>query len=340
MVTKIKYGKVLAVIFLTVLIWVWADLRLADEFAVPSANISIAKSTNPNFWASFDNYQPSVVIKNIVLKGPASKIAEVKRQINDGSLSLEFFFVPEQEGMTTPKQHSLTVLDFLKKSDQIKQLGLSAESCDPNTLSINIVSLVKKTLAVVCVDESKNPLKAAAIEPAQVDVLVPQDFTGDAKILLTPTEIKQARASAILKTPFIELAPGQTREVSTNVKITMPPAEDLLADYLITTATLGITLSANLQGKYEVVLNNLDEVIRAIAIRATPDAKRAYEQMPYQVILETDDDDAKSTEPLRRQLIYNFPSEYDRREEIILNQQPVIARFKLNPLTPPAPALP
>jgi hypothetical protein len=88
------------------------------------------------------------------------------------------------------------------------------------------------------------------------------------------------------------------------------------------------------------VLNNLDEVIRAIAIRATPDGKRAYEQMPYQVILEIDDEDAKSTEPLRRQLIYNFPSEYDRKEEIVLNQPPVIARFKLNPLPPSAPPLP
>jgi hypothetical protein len=55
--------------------------------------------------------------------------------------------------------------------------------------------------------------------------------------------------------------------------------------------------------------------------------------MPYQVILEIDDEDAKSTEPLRRELIYNFPDEYIRRDEIRLNQQPVTARFELIPLT-------
>ena len=34
---KVNYGKLVAVIFLTVLIWVWADLRLDEEFSVASA---------------------------------------------------------------------------------------------------------------------------------------------------------------------------------------------------------------------------------------------------------------------------------------------------------------
>jgi hypothetical protein len=167
-------------------------------------------------------------------------------------------------------------------------------------------------------------------------MFVPKDWEGtklEAKVSLTRSEINQARLSAVEKAPYIELAPGQTRVSVKPVKITTPPEEELLGDYSITTATLGITLSAILQGKYGVVVTNLDEVIRPITIRATPDAKRAYEKMPYQVILEIDDEDAKSTEPLRRELVYNFPPEYDRRDEIMLNQQPVTARFKLIPLT-------
>jgi hypothetical protein len=113
----------------------------------------------------------------------------------------------------------------------------------------------------------------------------------------------------------------------------MPPEEDLLADYTITTARLRFSLSPNLQGKYKVVVDNLDEVIRTITIRATADAKRAYEKMPYQVTLEIDDEDATATEPLRRNLIYNFPDEYLRKDEIKLNQQPATARFKLVPLS-------
>ena len=61
------------------------------------------------------------------------------------------------------------------------------------------------------------------------------------------------------------------------------------------------------------------------------------------MILEIDDSDKdiKSDEPLRKELTYNFPPEYVRRDEIALNQQPVIARFNLLPLVSeqPAPAV-
>jgi len=341
MAKKVKIGKILVIVFLTVLIWVWADLALDEEFFVSNVAISIAKSTNPSFWVSFDD-ESSVSIEKMALKGPASKVADVKRKLNDGSLIFEFFLDAETEGMVNPGEYHLSVLNSLKKSDQIKQLGLTVESCQPKTLPVRVVRLVKKNLTVMCVDEAQNTLNAAIAEPTQVDMFVPVDWGGEkliAKAQLTRREIDQARLLAIEKVPSIELAIGQIREVTSAVKITMPPDEDLLADYTITTATLIFSLSANLQGKYRVVIANLDEVIRAITIRATADAKRAYEKMPYQVILEIKDEDAKSTEPLRRELIYNFPDEYLRKDEIRLNQQPVIARFKLIPLLAPEPTV-
>ena len=73
---------------------------------------------------------------------------------------------------------------------------------------------------------------------------------------------------------------------------------------------------------------------REASIRATAEARRAYESMRYQVILEIDDDDAKTQGSLRRELVYNFPPQYARTDEISLNQKPVTARFKLIPLTP------
>jgi len=334
MAKKLNYGKIVAVVLITVLIWVWADLALDEEFSVSGGTISVAKSIKPNLWVSF-NDKSSVSIEKIVLKGSASKITEAKRKLKEGSLVLEFFLDPEhEEAMVGPDK--LDVVTFLRQSDRIRQLGLTVESSDPNALPVNAVKLVEKSLVVKCIDEDQNPVKTATIEPAQVNMFVPEDWEGaklEAKVSLTHSEINQARLSAIEKVPYIELAADQTRLSATTVKITTPPEEELLGDYPITTATLGITLSANLQGKYKVVVTNLDEVIRAITIRATPDAKRAYEKMPYQVILEIDDEDAKSTEPLRRELVYNFPPEYDRKDEIRLNQQPIIARFKLIPLT-------
>ena len=341
MVKKVNYGKILVVVFITVLIWVWADLALDEVFSVSSVNIT-AKSTNPGLWVSFGD-KASASIDKMVLKGQASRIADVKRKLKDGSLVLEFFLDPGQtETIASPGEYTLPLLTFLRQSDQIKRLGLTVESCEPQTLSVKVVGLVKKPLTIRCIDETQNTIKAAAVEPKQLEMFVPEDWSGEkliANVQLTRREIDQARLSAVEKTPFIELAAGQIRELQGTVKITMPPEEDLLADYTITTARLRFSLSPNIQGKYKVVVDNLDEVIRTITIRATADAKRAYEKMPYQVTLEIDDEDAASAEPLRRNLIYNFPDEYLRKDDIRLNQQPVTARFKLIPLpaaeTPP-----
>jgi hypothetical protein len=334
MVKKFSYGKILVVIFITVLIWVWADLALDEVFSVSSVNIT-AKSTNPGLWVSFGD-KSSAFIDKMILKGPASRIVDVKRKLKDGTLVLEFFLDPAQsETITGPGEYTLPLLTFLRQSDQVKQLGLTVESCEPQTLKVLVVGLDKKPLTIKCIDETQNVIKNAIIEPKQLDAFVPKNWGGEkltANVQLTRREIDQARLSAIEKTPFIELAPGQIRELQSTVKITVPAEEDLLADYAITTARLRFSLSPNIQGKYKVVVDNLDEVIRTITIRATADAKRAYERMPYQVTLEIDDEDAGATRPLRRNLIYNFPDEYLRRDDIRLNQQPATARFKLVPL--------
>ncbi len=330
MVRKINYGKIAVVVFLTVLIWVWADLALDERLPVSSATISVARSTNPNLLVSFDD-ESSVSISNIVLKGPVSRITDTRQKLNDGSLVLEFFLDAEQEGMVNPGEYPLNVLNFLRKSGQIKELGLTVESCEPDKLSVNVVKLVKKSLTVKCFDEDGIPLKAES-KPSKVDMFVPEDWVGDARVQLTRSEIEQARVEAVPKKPYVKVAPGQIREAAGTVDITASPEEDRLIDDTITPVTLGITFSQTLLGKYDVEIVNLPEVIGGIIIRATPEAKRAYEEMRYQVILEIYDEDAEdagSTEPLRKELIYNFPAGYVGKDEIVLNQQPVIARFKL-----------
>lgn len=335
MLTRVKYGKIAIVIFITVLIWVWVDLALDEEFSVSNVNINVAKSTNPSLWVSFGD-ESSVSIDKMVLKGPASRITDVKRKLNDGSLVLEFFLDPERtEAITGPGEHALNVLTFLRQSDQIRQLGLTVESCEPEIITVNVVKLVERSLTVQCFDENRIPVKVESVDPPKVNMFVPGEWSGEkltANVQLTRREIEQARLSAVEKAPFIELTAGQIRELQRTVKITMPPDEDLLADYTITTAKLRFSLSPNLQGKYKVMVDNLDELIRTITIRATADAKRAYEKMSYQVILGIDDDDAKSTEARRKPVVYNFPDEYVRKDEIRLNQQPVTAQFKLIPL--------
>jgi hypothetical protein len=337
--TKISIRKILATVVLTVLIWVWADLALDEQLTIPNVKLAVAKSVNPALWITFAG-QPSVLLEKVVLKGSARKIADVRQRVNDGRFVREFYFDPEHEKMTSPGERPLDVAGFLKGADRIAQLGLTVTSVDPNIVTVNVVELQKKMVPVRCFDDSQNPLRAASIEPAQVEAYVPAEREGtalEAKVILSKREIEQAKLATVEKLPYVELAPGQTREAAASVKINLPKEQSRLQEYLITNVRLGFSLSTNLQGKYKVELINPDAVIGTVAIRATTDARRAYDNMRYQVILEIDDSDKDNPgAELRRDLVYNFPPEFLRKDEIVLNQTPVQARFRLVPIAPPA----
>jgi hypothetical protein len=342
---RISARKILATVIFTLLIWVWADLALDEQLTVSNLKLSVAKSLNPSLWVTFSG-QSSITLDKVVLKGSARRIADVRLRINEGRFGREFYFDPEHEKMTAPGEHLLNLAEFLKGTDRISQLGLTVVSVDPNTVTVNVVELQKKTVPVRCFDDNQNPLKTAGVVPAQVEAFVPAEREGtalEAKVVLNRREMEQARLAAIEKSPFIELAPGQNREIGAAVKITLPKEQERLQEYLVTNVRMGLSLSANIEGKYKIEIANPDAVMGTVAIRATPDAKRAYDNMRYQVILEIDDSDKdKDSEEIRRDLICNFPPEYVRRDEIMLNQAPVQARFRLVPVVPvvtePAPA--
>jgi len=344
MLRKIKYSKVAVVVFLTGLIWIWADLALDKTYTVSNVTLGVAKSTDSKLWVVFcepnaplENYRPLVSIESMELRGPQSKISEVSRKIEDNLLSFEFLLNVAEEKMDKPGNHSLQVLQFLQKDKTIKDLGLKVESCKPEEISVKVIGLVEKALALQCVNETGNNIRSESIEPATVNMFVPGDWERDkltAKIDMTRSEIEQARRAPIGKTPYVELAPGQTRNSGTVVMVKMPPEEDPRSIYTITTPKLGIAMSTTLLGNYSVEVENLAEVVGAIRIKAIPEARRVYGEMRYHVILEIDDEDAKATGTIRRELIYNFPPQFSGTGEIILDpdQPRVTARFKLTRL--------
>jgi len=344
MLRKIKYSKVAVVVFLTGLIWIWADLALDKTLSVSNLSIGVAKSTDSKLWVVFcepnapvENYKPLVSIENMELRGPQSKISEVSRKIEDNLLSFEFLLNVAEEKMDKPGDHSLQLLQFLQKDKTIKSLGLKVESCKPEEIPVKVVGLVEKTLALQCINEAGSILQAQSVEPTTVNMFVPGDWGRDkltARIDMTRSEIEQARKAPIGKTPYVELAPGQTRRATTVVTVKMPPEEDPRSIYTITTPKLGITMSTTLLGNYSVEVERLADVVGAIQIKATPEARRAYEEMRYHVILEIDDKDAQSEGTIGRELICNFPPEFSGTGKIILgpDQPRVTARFKLTRL--------
>ncbi|MGD8787036.1 MAG: hypothetical protein PVJ60_06400, partial [Phycisphaerales bacterium] len=226
---------------------------------------------------------------------------------------------------------TLNVLDFVKKSDKMKELpGLTIQSCEPEIIDVNVVELVERQLDVECVNEDGALVGEESIEPAKVAMFVPTDSRLKARIRLTRREIENARETPIVKRPFVTFATDQIRQVPTDVKIKMPAEADSLTEHLIQGAKLGITKSANLEGRYSVDVTNIPDVVHPFTILATAEAKLAYENEPYQMSLYILDDDAKrGPVEQRRRVDYIFPKKYLRKDEIRLKDQPAEARFRL-----------
>ncbi|UCE47615.1 MAG: hypothetical protein JSW47_18705 [Phycisphaerales bacterium] len=332
MAKKIKYSKITIVIFLTVLIWVWADLALDETLPEKSAVVVVDESVAPTkYWISF-NQSPSADIK-ITLSGPHTAVTTVDMELRKGLKPLEFVFNAVQEQMDKPGTHSLKLLEFLRKDRELRRRGLKVQSCDPNELSINVVELVTRPLAVECFDASGNPLKTQSIEPPKVDASVPVDSRLTAKIELTKAEIERARKAPIKKNPYVELAAEHRRE-STAVMIKLAPEEDPLTVQRIEGATIGIDMSPTLLAKYYVEITNLPTVLSSIAVRATDEAKETYEnqQYPHMTLYIFDGDIKEGQKGLRRAVHYNFPQEFVRKDEIELSQeQPAMAEFQIVP---------
>jgi hypothetical protein len=329
MAKKIKFSKITIVIFITVLIWVWADLALDETLPDKSAVVVIDESVDPKLWINFDG-STSADIK-ITLSGPHTAVTTVDMELRKGLKPLEFVFNAVQEQMNRPGVHSLKLLEFLRKDRELRRRGLLVQSCDPNELSVNVVELAKRPLTVECFDVSGNPLKTQSIEPSTVDAFVPVDSRLTAKVQLTKAEIEQARKAPRKKTPYIELAPGYIRESTTDVQILLAPEEDPLTVQRIEDATISIAMSPTILSQYYVEITNRLTVLNSITVRATNEAKEAYEnqQLPQVTLYIFDDDIKESQKDLRKAVHYNFPDKYVRTGEIELMGEPIQAEFQL-----------
>ena len=337
-IEKHKFGKVSIVVFLTALIWVWADLAQDEVLTLPDVVVEVAKSSDPSLWVYFvaeqkePGLQTSVTLDSVVLKGPASRVAEVKRLKNKGALDLNLFVTPEREGMAKADTRTLDVLEFLKRSDELRRLGLTVEECEPKQLTLRVQELVKTLVAVECVGLDAS-VQVKSLVPDTIEVFVPKDDAGihKATIRLSPDEQTRARTAAVEKTPSIELVPGLRQDIATKISVTLAPAENALVDDRVN-AVLGFCFSLNMQGKYRVVLPADDDpTTRAyVMVQATPQARDLYAKASPQLILYIRDEDRQATEPvISREAVFNFPQDSVRAGEIRPNQTAPTVRFRL-----------
>lgn len=334
---SINYGKIILVVFITILIWVWADKAQDENYTFENVLLKADRSLNSTLWLTFDG-QRTATLEELTLRGPASRLDELRRDLKTGSPRLEFFLGPADAGLTEPGQANLNVLDFLRNSGQLRNLRVSAIDCKPRIIMVKASPMVEKELTVRCVRPNGTVLNAKKIEPATVKTRVPGDWGPlVADVILNDSEIEQARAGDFEKTAVVRLSPDEVHVIPTKIRIVMPPAAEDLSPYSITQATIGFVLSPNLVGKFRIVLENYSE-LASFSISATPEAARAYREQPFQILLYILDEDAKNTSEQRKEVEYNFPADFVGQGKIKLNQPPGTARFQLEPLAPaPAP---
>lgn len=332
--------KITAVVFLTVLIWAWAYLATEQE-TTESGTLNISTTTSPNLLVDFGNVEKTPVAIRLTLKGSAAKIADLKKglrlsETEKDKIRLEFFYDVEKEGQTQAGTYPFKLLDFLKNSDAIKMRGLAVNDCkigsEQNpTIEVKVEELTEKLLPVVCIDEKGSQLSAEIIEPASIKMYVRDDYEDGAIVALTAQQIIQARKKRIDVTPYVELISGQRKWAKNHVKLKLPPTEEKLKSGPFQTTKIGFLISENMIGKFKPEIQNTTQLTSSIMISATEEALEAYKNMQFHIVIEIEDGDENEAE-LTKPVIYNFPAEYVRKNEIELDEESRTARLKLIPV--------
>jgi len=327
--------KMVVVVFLTLMIWVWADLETEDMESVTGIPVRISEPSDPSIRVDFmeanDRLTSEIRLKTITLRGPASRIVEIRRKELDSALDLKLSLVPEDESLPLPSNEPTvwSVLNFLRRSPAIRDYGVSVESCDPETFDLLIRRFSSRSLKVGCRDENDMELKTAVCEPARVETYVPEDWPPQeqAWVRLTEQEENRARSAPIAKSPYI-VDYGLEKPVSKEVRVSIPEQEKVLQGGIIQRPAVGILINPLVLSKYSVKITNLEAVLGAFEFEATEQAKQAYEKRAYHVVLPVP---KESTGPQEQELLYWFPPEYEGKGEIRLVSQPQTAKYELIP---------
>ena len=333
---KEKLKKISAVIFLTLLIWFWAYMALELDIE-ESGTLNISPATSPDLYVRFNREVP--VRLKLSMKGPASRVQEFRRKLfaKDDSAEKErlvFHFDAEKENMTTPGQHKLDVLQFLKEDERLKDLGLTVVKCDVATIEVIVEKLSIGDVTIQCLNENGDIIRHLSIEPARIQTYVPQDWTKEeyiANVTLTQLQIDQARKSPVIAKPYIELSASKKKYSDVSVAIKLPPTEEPLSDRILQ-PKIGYIWNRNMSEKFKVELINESELTDTMQFKASDSAWNEYkERTPNHILIEIRSIDETSQGEITRQVRYNFPPESLIKKEIRLNHEPRRAKFKLIP---------
>jgi hypothetical protein len=325
--------KILAVIFLTLLIWAWAFLSQEDENTWV-VTLKTAPAAASDYMITFNNGLNQVDNLRLTLKGTPDKISELNQRYRNEKL--EFYYDPKEFGHDKGGDFNLDMTEFFRNHPKIKEYALTLESCQPDKTEVHVEKLITRLLVVQCIDEKGAVIKHESVEPAQVEIPVRKEYTGSAYVVLTEQQAERARRLPVAEKPYVEISPGKRHYAQDAVKISLPATEPLKEQVI--QPMIGYIISPALLGKYKIELVNESELKTIRNIRATDKAFEAYKKQRYHILVEIRDGDEALSEIPPRPVLYNFPPELLKDGQIEAPNPPQQAQIKLTPLA--APALP
>ncbi len=329
-----KVNKIVLVVFITLLIWIWADLALEEKVEGVAATIEVKEMPSQDIWVTLDARTRLEI--RMTVTGPHARIAELQRRLKPGGEPLSFTFDARQLGLTEAGKRTVDLVQFLKGQQELKGLGLGVTAVEPGVAEVTVMSLEPKTLRIKLVNANNlEILDYEKIDPDQITIPVPSNWTGEklvALVQLSPASEELARQKAIERTPYIELAPGMKKDADRVVKIKLRSEQPLKSKAI--SPVIGYAFSTTLQGQHRVQINDEDiaKVMAGFTYSATDAAEAAYKAMPYHLLLMVEERDKAVAGPITRRLIYNFPLDSAEKGEIKpLSPAPEV-RFRLVPV--------
>jgi hypothetical protein len=335
-----QINKILLVIFITFLIWVWADLALEEKVEGIPATIEVKEMPSQDIWVTLDSKTRLEV--RLTITGPHARIADLQRRLKPGGEPLALAFDARQLGLTKPGKRTTDLTPFFQGRPELKNLGLTVTAADPSRAEVTVLALEPKPLPIKLIDtDGLEILDREKVEPDQITIPVPANWTGEkliAFVQLSTASKELARQNPIERTPYIELAPGMKKDADKTVKIKLRSEQPLKSKAI--SPVIGYAFSATIQGQYRVEINDEDiaKVMAGFPYSATDAAEAAYKAVPYHLVLMIEDKDKAATGPITRRLIYNFPLDSVEKDEIKPLAAAPEVRFKLVPV--PAPGAP
>jgi hypothetical protein len=322
MMERFKIKKILAVVFLTVLIWVWSDLALDDTKDLLQIPVVLGNSSDPNLLVSFVDeaglLTDRMMINTVSIKGPKASVDQIKAEERNESLNLHLVLEPDHWELTQPMEApAWSLVNFVKRSPAISDRGLSIVNCAPRTASISVMQLSKRLLSVQCVDESEAAIPAQ-VTPSSIEMYVPEAWTGDrlvAYVELSAADLGRAQGENPIEDniPFVDIR-GRRRMAKQSVTVRLSAEVTKLEYQSIDQPKFCLVVDPVVQQDYEIVITNKEYTLGSIQFKGTDAAKRAYQDEPYHVELVVERKDSPRAGPQSKILEYRFPRDVGKNQ--------------------------